>query len=79
MSSARSENVKKDVTAIAVKYGIGVVGFLKLDDRTRVPTGENPREILPAARTMIILGKSPSTTGRISATRSPKSFWHPWR
>jgi epoxyqueuosine reductase len=77
MSNARTDNVKKDVAAIAAKYGIEVVGFLKLSDRTTIPADEmgllkgvkwadkvvdlsgvqDPLEIMPSARTMIILGK----------------------
>jgi epoxyqueuosine reductase len=40
MSNARTENAKKDVAAIAAKYGIEVMGFLRLDDRTRIPADE---------------------------------------
>jgi epoxyqueuosine reductase len=68
MSNARSDKIKNDAAAIAAKYGIEVVGFLELNDRTRIPAKrvdqeidlsgtQDPLKILPAARTMIILGK----------------------
>jgi epoxyqueuosine reductase len=77
MSNARTDNAKKDVAAIAAKYGIEVVGFLRLNDNTTIPADEmgllkgvkwadkevdlsrirDPMEIMPSARTMIILGK----------------------
>jgi epoxyqueuosine reductase QueG len=77
MSNARSDKVKNDVATIASKYGIEIVGYLKLNDRTRIPADEmgllkgikladkevdlssirDPLEIMPAANTMIILGK----------------------
>ncbi len=77
MPSVRPENVKEDIAAVASKYGIEVAGFLRLDDKTRIPAEEmgllkgvewkgsevdiskvhDPLDIMPSARTMIILGK----------------------
>ncbi len=77
MPNARPDNTKKDIIAIATKYGIEVVGFLGLDNETTIPAAEmdllkgvkwadkevdisnvkNPVEIMPSARTMVILGK----------------------
>jgi epoxyqueuosine reductase len=77
MPNARPDNTKKDIIAIATKYGIEVVGFLGLDDEATIPAAEmdllkgvkwadkevdisnvkNPIEIMPSARTMVILGK----------------------
>ncbi|HTY90412.1 MAG TPA: epoxyqueuosine reductase [Methanocella sp.] len=77
MPAVKPKNVKDDITAIAAKYGIEVVGFLKLDDHSRIPAGEmsllngvkwedgevdlsnvhDPLEIMPSAKTMVILGK----------------------
>ncbi len=77
MPDVRPEYVKEDIAAIASRYGIEVVGFLRLDDKTKIPAEEmgllrgvkwkdsevdisrvhDPLDIMPAARTMIILGK----------------------
>ena len=77
MPNARPDDTKKDIIAIATKYGIEVVGFLGLDDEATIPAAEmdllkgvkwadkevdisnvkNPIEIMPSARTMVILGK----------------------
>ncbi len=77
MPGARPEVLKNDIVAIAARYGIEVVGWLRLGDDPRMPAAEmnllrgvkwadgevslsnvkNPLEIMPAARTMIILGK----------------------
>ncbi len=77
MTNDRPEDVKKDIAAIAAKYGLEVVGYLKLDEKAIIPAGEmglldgvkwedkvvdtskvkNPLELMPSAKTMIILGK----------------------
>jgi epoxyqueuosine reductase QueG len=77
MPEARLENVKNDIADIAARYGIEVVGFLRLDKAPTIPDEEmgllkgvkwedkevdvsnvqDPLEIMPSARTMIILGK----------------------
>ena len=84
MPDRRPDKVKKDIAAIAAKYGIEVVGFLKLDGEATIPTADmdllrgvkwadkevdltnvkNPVEIMPSARTMIILGKRLMDDGR---------------
>jgi epoxyqueuosine reductase len=68
MSNALPDKIKNDVAAIAAKYGIEVVAFLELNDRTVTPAKwsgkyfdlsgiRSPLEAMPDARTMIILGK----------------------
>jgi epoxyqueuosine reductase len=77
MTDARPENVKKAIAAIAAKYGIEVVGYLRLDPKAVIPGDEmdllkgvkwedkevdlskvhDPLDIMPEARTMVILGK----------------------
>jgi len=77
MPDAGPQRVKDEIAAIASRYGIEVVGFLKLDEKAMIPAEEmgllrgvkwkgsevdisevhGPLDIMPGARTMIILGK----------------------
>lgn len=72
-----ASQVKEEIRGIAAKYGIEVVGWLKLGDGIAIPGDEmgllkgvkwangevdvsnvkNPRDIMPSAKAMIILGK----------------------
>jgi epoxyqueuosine reductase QueG len=40
MPDARHDDVKKDIAAIAAKYGLDVVGYLKLDEESAILSGK---------------------------------------
>lgn len=75
--ASTSDGIRKEVRDIASKYGVEVVGFLRLDEATVIPVDEmgllrgvrwahgevditnvkDPRDIMPGAKSMVILGK----------------------
>jgi epoxyqueuosine reductase len=59
MPDAHYDRLKKDIAAIAAKYGVEVVGHLRLDGTASAGMSKikNPMELMPGSRAMIIFGK----------------------